>query len=71
MTSDDQNLNSSIPEVPAPESVPAEPQPAAEPIQNDFVMPEPAAAPAAAPAFDPSTLTAEQLAALLAAKGVA
>lgn len=49
MTSDDQNLSGSIPEVPAPESVPVEPPPAAEPLPSDFVMPESAPAPAVTP----------------------
>jgi hypothetical protein len=50
------------------------PKPAAAPAAPASAAPAAAPAPAPAPAaaaFDPSTLTAEQLAALLAAKGVA
>jgi hypothetical protein len=56
---------------PQPQAAPA-PAPAAQAMPADHAMaPQFTAAPAAAPAFDPASLTAEQLAALLAAKGVA
>ncbi|HNT05847.1 MAG TPA: DUF4870 domain-containing protein [Anaerolineae bacterium] len=47
MTSDDQNLNGPVPEIPLPEGAPAEPQPAAEPLPGDFVLPESASVPPA------------------------